>query len=82
MSNVPTEKPVAEIDEAQRHVSEHEIDIAEKVDYNRGGAIEAEALEHRMTVLEAVRAYPSATWWAFVMSCTIVSSVPNGPSFI
>jgi hypothetical protein len=26
-----------------------------------------------MGVLEAVRAYPMATFWAFVMSCTIVS---------
>lgn len=75
MSNIASEKPgvEAEIDEAQRNKSEHDIDIAEKVDYNRSGAIDAENLEHRMGVLEAVRAYPSASWWALVMSCTIVS---------
>jgi SP family general alpha glucoside:H+ symporter-like MFS transporter len=49
-------------------------DVGEKVDYNRAGAIEAEEVEHNMTVLQAVKAYPAASWWAFVMSCTIVSS--------
>lgn len=47
-------------------------DDGEKVDYNRTGAIEAEKLEHKMTVLQAVRQYPTASFWAFVMSCTIV----------
>ncbi|KAF3026184.1 hypothetical protein E8E15_008508 [Penicillium rubens] len=47
-------------------------DVGEKVDYDRAGAIEAEVLEHNMTVLEAVKAYPAASWWAFVMSCTII----------
>jgi hypothetical protein len=40
---------------------------------NKAGAIEAENIEHNMTVLEAVKAYPMASFWAFVMSCTIVS---------
>lgn len=39
----------------------------------KADAIEAENAEHSMTVLEAVRAYPMATFWAVVMSCTIVS---------
>ncbi|KAK1138454.1 hypothetical protein N8T08_002510 [Aspergillus melleus] len=47
-------------------------DVGEKVDYDRAGAIEAEEVEHNMTVLEAVKAYPAASWWAFVMSCTII----------
>lgn len=49
-------------------------DVGEKAHYDRAGAIEAEVLEHSMTVLQAVKAYPAASWWAFVMSCTIVSS--------
>ena len=53
--------------------AEHVYDVDEKNGYNRAGAMEAENEEHRMGVLEAVRAYPSASWWAFVMSCTIVS---------
>jgi len=48
----------------------------EKVDYNRAGAIDAEKIEHDMTVIQAVKAYPSASWWALVMSSTIVSSCP------
>ena len=47
----------------------------EKVDYDRSGAIDAEKVEHDMTVLQAVKAYPDASWWAFVMSCTIVCHV-------
>ncbi|KAH8595638.1 alpha-glucosides permease MPH2/3 [Bisporella sp. PMI_857] len=39
---------------------------------DKAGAIEAENAEHNMGVLEAVRAYPLATFWAFVMSCTII----------
>jgi MFS transporter, SP family, general alpha glucoside:H+ symporter len=39
---------------------------------SREGAIEAENAEHSMTVLQAVRAYPMATFWAFVMSSTII----------
>ncbi|CAG8115935.1 unnamed protein product [Penicillium nalgiovense] len=47
-------------------------DVGEKVDYDRAAAIDAETLEHDMTVLQAVKAYPAASWWAFVMSCTII----------
>ena len=75
MSNVVSEKPitVSEI-EAQHTKYDPVHDVVEKVDYNRAGAIDAETIEHTMGVLEAVRAYPAASWWAFVMSATIVSS--------
>lgn len=74
MSNYVSEKPtsVSEI-EAPPAKIEPVYDISEKVEYDRAGAIDAENIEHRMGVLEAVRAYPAASWWAFVMSCTIVS---------
>lgn len=42
----------------------------------KADAIEAENAEHNMTVIEAAKAYPMATFWAFVMACTIVST-PN-----
>ena len=45
----------------------------EKAGYDRAGAIEAENAEHKMGVIDAVKAYPAASFWAFVMSCTIVS---------
>ncbi|KAK2760890.1 hypothetical protein FQN54_002130 [Arachnomyces sp. PD_36] len=51
---------------------EHVYDVDEKTDYNKTDAINAENAEHDMGVLEAVRAYPSASLWAFVMSCTII----------
>lgn len=45
---------------------------AHVADY-KADAIEAENAEHNMGVLQAVRAYPMASFWAFVMSFTIVS---------
>jgi SP family general alpha glucoside:H+ symporter-like MFS transporter len=40
---------------------------------NKNAAIDAENAEHNMGVIDAVKAYPMAATWAFVMSCTIVS---------
>lgn len=57
---------------------EHDAVFAEKAgiaDY-KADAIEAENMEHSMTVMQAVRAYPMASFWAFVISCTIVSFPP------
>jgi SP family general alpha glucoside:H+ symporter-like MFS transporter len=39
----------------------------------KADAMEAENAEHDMTVLQAVKAYPMACLWAFIMSSTIVS---------
>ncbi|KAG0647435.1 Maltose transport MAL61 [Hyphodiscus hymeniophilus] len=53
---------------------EHAYNLDEKAhvaDY-KADAIEAENTEHNMGVLEAVRAYPMASFWAFVMSFTII----------
>lgn len=55
--------------------AEHAYDLDEKAgiaDY-KADAIEAENVEHNMGVLEAVRAYPMASFWAFIISFTIVS---------
>lgn len=52
----------------------HENVYAEKadvIDY-KADAILAENAEHDMTVMQAVKAYPMASFWAFIMSCTIV----------
>lgn len=49
---------------------------AKAADYKQD-AVAAEDAEHSMGVLEAVRAYPMATFWAFVMSCTIVGCFPS-----
>ena len=71
-----SEKPISSAieSEAQRHEISHDT---EKATYDKSGAIDAENLEHDMTVMQAVKAYPAASWWAFVMSSTIVSSRLN-----
>lgn len=75
MSNVVSEKPTTSEVEAQPTVGGEPVyDSGDKLNYNREGAIDAERVEHDMTVLQAVKAYPAASWWAFVMSCTIVRS--------
>jgi hypothetical protein len=61
--------------------AEHAYDLDEKAkiaDY-KADAVEAENAEHKMTVLEAVREYPMASFWAFIMSFTIVSCIPPFP---
>ena len=63
----------AEVEE-QRRASSVFVDKAALADF-KADAIEAENAEHNMTVLQAVKAYPMASFWAFVMSCTIVSSL-------
>lgn len=75
MSNAITEeKPT--LSEVEAHPTSADVPVYgdEKIDSDRARAINAEKAEHDMTVLQAVKAYPAASWWAFVMSCTIVSS--------
>lgn len=62
----------AEVEAAVHHDHAADLDEKAKVADYRADAIEAEAAEHNMTVLQAVREYPMASFWAFVMSCTIV----------
>jgi MFS transporter, SP family, general alpha glucoside:H+ symporter len=57
--------------DAQRNASVYSEQV--KVSDFKADAIEAENAEHNMTVLQAVRAYPMATFWAFIMSFMIVS---------
>lgn len=65
--------------EKPTHVNEVEHDAIydekSKINDYKAGAIEAENVEHKMTVLQAVRAYPMASFWAFVMSACIVGSL-------
>ena len=78
MSNFDSEKVMPASEIQAEHTKDNSLhDVSEKLDYNRVGAIDAENEEHRMGVLEAVKAYPAASWWAFVMSATIVSYSPQ-----
>lgn len=63
--------------ETQHPKHDSTYDVEEKRAYDRAGAVDAENIEHNMGVLEAVKAYPAASFWAFVMSATIVSPCPQ-----
>lgn len=71
------EKTPGGVPEIRKNDSEiehgYDLDNNAKISDYKADAIEAENAEHNMGVLEAVRAYPMASIWAFVMSCTIVS---------
>lgn len=64
---------------SQEEQQEHAYDLDEKAKTSdfKADAIEAENAEHNMGVIEAVKAYPMATFWAFVMSCTIVGCLSS-----
>ncbi|KAL2030090.1 hypothetical protein VTO58DRAFT_109283 [Aureobasidium pullulans] len=70
MNNI-NEKPTSAM-EIETHNAESGYGYDEKGGVDRAGAIDAENLEHSMTVLQAIKAYPAASWWAFVMSSTII----------
>lgn len=66
----------ADISPNQQQELGYNVDEKAAVREYKGDAIHAEDQEHDMGVIEAARAYPAATFWAFVMSFTIVSA-PN-----
>lgn len=55
------------------HVERADDEVKADMTQFKADAVEAENAEYSMTVLEAVKAYPMACFWAFVMSFTIVS---------
>ena len=59
----------------------YDLDEKAKISDYKADAVEAENAEHNMGVMEAVREYPMASFWAFVMSFTIVSCLPPLPPF-
>jgi SP family general alpha glucoside:H+ symporter-like MFS transporter len=66
----------------EKNAVEHVSDIKTDEANFRADAMEAENVEHNMTVMQAVKAYPMACLWAFIMSSTIVSyfGIPCRPS--
>ena len=81
MSKTPDSKSSGDAPEVEAEDALSQVENAYKLDEKasaadyKADAVEAENAEHNMGVLEAVRAYPMASFWAFVMSCTIVSCV-------
>lgn len=64
--DVHVEKAIVPVDDS------HALDQKAEASAYKAAAIEAENAEHDMGVLQAVKEYPMAAFWAFVMSCTIV----------
>jgi len=56
----------------EKNTVEHVGDVKTDEANFRADAMEAENAEHNMTVLQAVKAYPMACLWAFIMSSTII----------
>ncbi|TVY54744.1 Alpha-glucosides permease MPH3 [Lachnellula suecica] len=57
------------------HAHDYDLNKEAKLGDYKADAIEAENAEYNMGVLEAVRAYPMASFWAFIMSfCIIMES--------
>lgn len=69
--------PVGDLHEVEKHSShiDHaaDLDADAKLASFKADAIEAENAEQNMTVLQALKQYPMAALWAFIMSSTIVS---------
>lgn len=60
----------------------HNLDNEAKLEAYKAAAMEAEVAEQKSGVVQAVKEYPMAALWAFVMSCTIVRrlSAPSRPN--
>lgn len=52
----------------------YDLDDTAKASAYKADAVEAENAEHAMGVIDAIKAYPMASFWAFIMSFTIVST--------
>lgn len=66
-----TEKGIHQVEDA------YNLDNDAKLEAYKAAAMEAETAEQQSGVLQAVKEYPMAAFWAFVMSCTIVSNSPK-----
>jgi SP family general alpha glucoside:H+ symporter-like MFS transporter len=69
--DVQNEKAFSQVDDT------HNLDVHAKIEAFKAAAMAAEVEEQKSGVLQAVREYPMAATWAFVMSCTIVSYFPS-----
>ncbi|KAJ1338786.1 MFS transporter SP family general alpha glucoside:H+ symporter [Microdochium nivale] len=72
MSHNIEPKSTGAMPEIEKQVSHVDVDINSKPSDYKASAMEAESAEINMGVIEAVKAYPMAATWAFVMSCTII----------
>jgi SP family general alpha glucoside:H+ symporter-like MFS transporter len=71
--DVHVEKAISHVDDSAA------LDEKAQAALFKTAAMDAETAEHDMGVLQAVRAYPMAALWAFIMSCTIVRLLNLSP---
>ena len=64
--DVHVEKAISHVDDSAA------LDEKAQAALYKTQAMDAETAEHDMGVIQAVKAYPMAALWAFIMSCTIV----------
>lgn len=69
--DVQNEKGFTQVDNT------HNLDVHSKIEAFKAAAMAAEVEEQKSGVIQAVREYPMAAFWAFIMSCTIVSYIRN-----
>lgn len=65
------EKGISQVEDS------HNLDIEAKIEAFKAAAMAAEVEEQQSGVLQAVKEYPMAAMWAFIMSCTIVRLLFN-----
>lgn len=66
VSDVHAEKGITQVEDS------HNLESDAKLESYKAAAMEAEMAEQKSGVIQAVREYPMAALWAFIMSCTIV----------
>jgi SP family general alpha glucoside:H+ symporter-like MFS transporter len=70
-TTAPPYEPSSQMGTEKKYALEH-VDHVDTAAQYKEDAMESENKEQAMTVLEAVKAYPMACTWAFIMSSTIV----------
>lgn len=71
------EKGISQVEDSHNLDDTHNLDTEAKLESYKAAAMAAEVEEQQSGVLQAVKEYPMAAMWAFIMSCTIVSHVPD-----
>ncbi|KAJ0120150.1 maltose permease mal61 [Diaporthe amygdali] len=64
--DIITEKGISHVEDS------YNLDNEAKLEAYKAAAMEAEVAEQKSGVIQAVKEYPMAALWAFIMSCTII----------
>lgn len=67
------EKGISHVEDSHNLDDSNNLDTEAKLESYKAAAMAAEVEEQKSGVLQAVKEYPMASFWAFCMSFTIVS---------